>query len=594
MRVNTEQIVSDLTRRLRRSTKFVRRSLLAWLAPYIPFLFVLLVPVLILVMLVAAVYAAFPGNASKGIQPVLAGVKSSAEDKKLRELYGKLCNEWNVKDTWLVNPNDPCVPEGPKFESTPEAPFHPNRGKGERLGFLADKSGQDDKLKMSWGQIHAAALYRAYSLKLPEIKEAEAKRVAEALHPYFYYKLSTVIVSGKDGTETYHVFLLVEAYTIQGHYQYHYEWRTRCSNGGCVTYEELVDVKQILPNRWQRLEDWIKKEYEVGDKDIVLARTAVWEASQGFDKQKEWLQWLLNSPGGAWYAISGAMVPPELMPLFEEAEKEFGIPWWFLAAVALKESSFDVRAENPKTHCYGLMQVSPENWKAYAPLLGFDPEADRDNPRAQIFVGTYILKMYLGNVDWNGDWKEQTLPGLVRYGGFVKVPPGSPYKTVEEWCRAEYASKIWEYAEQFKNVPAVWPVPGHYSISSYFGWRRHPIFGDWRHHDGIDIPAPQGTKVVSVSGGIVIYAGWWNGYGNVVCISDGVHMYLYAHLDTIDVIVNQPVRPEQQIGTVGRTGDSTGPHLHFGVTAGGVISPVRTDPGAKFIDPLLVIKAREA
>lgn len=554
--------------------------LLPYLVPFIPFLVILF----LVAVLVAATYSAMaPGG-------YLTGVNPSPEDKEIQQKYEQLCNKYNVADTWLVNPGEPSRPDGPNYESSPDNPFYPNRGRGANIGAMVDRYRQDLKLTLTWGQVHGACLFRNYVTGEQEITDEQREKTAKDLHPYFYYKESEVIVCGKDGCDTYTVYLLVEAYTIQGHYQYHYEWVTETHGKGenayTVTYERLRDVQQILPDKWQRLKDWMKQEYylENDADEVELARTWLWEATRGFDRQTEWLNWLVNNVSYSSIA-SSAMIPPELIPFFKEAEEKYGIPWWFLAAMAFKESSFNPGAENPDTHCYGLMQVSPSNWEHYAPLLGFDPVMDRDNPRAQVMVGAYLLKNYLGNVDWEGDWKEQTLPGLVRYGGFVEVPPGKPYGSVEEWCRVEYASIIWELAESFRDVSGTWPVPGYQSISSYFGWRIR-FTGEKQFHKGIDIPAPEGTPVVSVSGGVVTFVGWENpndpgqGYGLYVTVLDGQHLYLYAHLSRTDVVKGQTVRPGQQVGAVGNTGSSTGPHLHFGVQDLG---------GGNWIDPLLVV-----
>ncbi|MQL53606.1 peptidoglycan DD-metalloendopeptidase family protein [Desulfofundulus thermobenzoicus] len=537
--------------------------LLPYLAPLVPFLLVFF----LVSVLIAATYAAMtPQGAMTGVDP-------SPEDQKIQQRYIELCNKYNVKDTWLVS-----------GESSPGNPWYPGRGEYQ-LGEMVDRYGNDIKLKLEWGTVHSTALFWAYTFGKSEIPDQIREKVAKDLHPYYYYKKSTVTVCGKDGCESYTVYLLVEAYTIQGHYQYHYEWVTETHGEGenavTVTYERLKDTQQILANRWQRLEDYLKDFYQLkpGD-DMALNRTMVWEAGLGFNAHKEWLEWLLNN-----YSIgsftSSAMIPPELMPLFKEAEEKYGIPWWFLAAVAFKESSFNSQAENLETHCYGLMQVSPENWEHYAPILGFDPVMDKDNPRAQIMVGAYLLKNYLGNVNWEGDWKEQTLPGLTMYGGFIKMPFGKPYNSPEEWCRAEYASKIWQLADNFHNVSGAWPVPGYNRISSSFGWRIHPVYGTKKFHDGIDIPAPSGTPVFSASAGVVITAGPYGAYGNAVIVKDSQHLYLYGHLSSISVQVNQTVQPGQQVGAVGNTGVSTGPHLHFGVM---------DLAGNHWIDPLLVVQ----
>lgn len=102
--------------------------------------------------------------------------------------------------------------------------------------------------------------------------------------------------------------------------------------------------------------------------------------------------------------------------------------------------------------------------------------------------------------------------------------------------------------------------------SGFSSSRSHPIFGYDAAHRGIDYQAPQGTRVRSVGDGIVKFAGWQSGYGNVVEVQhDGKHSTLYAHLRGIAPGLRQGSRIAQAdlVGFVGMTGWATGPHLHY-------------------------------
>ena len=108
-------------------------------------------------------------------------------------------------------------------------------------------------------------------------------------------------------------------------------------------------------------------------------------------------------------------------------------------------------------------------------------------------------------------------------------------------------------------------------VTSGFAMRFHPILQNWRQHAGIDYGAPMGTPVRVVSDGIVEFAGWQNGYGNVVAVKHASdRSTLYAHLSRIDVRKGQAVTQGMHIGAVGMTGWATGPHLHFEFKVGGV------------------------
>lgn len=114
-----------------------------------------------------------------------------------------------------------------------------------------------------------------------------------------------------------------------------------------------------------------------------------------------------------------------------------------------------------------------------------------------------------------------------------------------------------------------WPCPGCSYITSRFGNRFHPIFGEWRYHSGLDIGAGYGSAVVASDGGTVIMADVNGGYGNCVMINHGNGYYtLYGHLSGYAVSQGDAVGQGQVIGYVGDTGWATGPHLHFEIRSG--------------------------
>jgi murein DD-endopeptidase MepM/ murein hydrolase activator NlpD len=107
----------------------------------------------------------------------------------------------------------------------------------------------------------------------------------------------------------------------------------------------------------------------------------------------------------------------------------------------------------------------------------------------------------------------------------------------------------------------IWPVSG--PITSGFGWR-------WgRMHEGIDIGAACGTPIRAAASGTVVYAGWMDGYGNIVIVDHGGGIATaYAHQSAI-YVSGGSVSQGQTIGAVGSTGHSTGCHLHFEVRVNG-------------------------
>lgn len=123
-----------------------------------------------------------------------------------------------------------------------------------------------------------------------------------------------------------------------------------------------------------------------------------------------------------------------------------------------------------------------------------------------------------------------------------------------------------EVEEPSPRASRVWPLPIEGRVSSDYGMRMHPIDKVEKMHHGIDIAAKQGTPINAVASGVVKFAGVAGGYGNMVEIehSDG-HVSRYAHAHTLDVKPGQRVEAGEPIATVGSTGKSTGPHLHFEV-----------------------------
>ena len=116
----------------------------------------------------------------------------------------------------------------------------------------------------------------------------------------------------------------------------------------------------------------------------------------------------------------------------------------------------------------------------------------------------------------------------------------------------------------------MWPLPGHTSMTTQFG--EADAFGNPGHR-GIDIPAPEGTPILAAHTGTVLICGWNNSFGNQVLIDDGAGFSTrYAHMTATAVSPGAVVTAGQVIGYVGSTGDSTGNHLHFEVSVGGVLA----------------------
>lgn len=130
-------------------------------------------------------------------------------------------------------------------------------------------------------------------------------------------------------------------------------------------------------------------------------------------------------------------------------------------------------------------------------------------------------------------------------------------------------------------VPA-WRTPAVGPVVSGFGHRSDPFTGETRMHQGIDIDAAAGDPIWATDAGVVSFAGERGGFGKLVIVDhgEGVETY-YAHQQRIDVSVGDRVAAGHQLGLVGSTGRSTGPHLHFEVRVDGEpVDPESFVPGA--------------
>ena len=117
----------------------------------------------------------------------------------------------------------------------------------------------------------------------------------------------------------------------------------------------------------------------------------------------------------------------------------------------------------------------------------------------------------------------------------------------------------------------MWPCRG--VITSYFGWRTHPVFGTTKYHSGMDIGVDYGTPIYAADSGTVIYSGWLGGYGYAVMIDHGSGLVtLYGHNQALNVYEGQYVTKGTCIAYAGSTGYSTGPHCHFEVRLHGEVT----------------------
>ena len=149
--------------------------------------------------------------------------------------------------------------------------------------------------------------------------------------------------------------------------------------------------------------------------------------------------------------------------------------------------------------------------------------------------------------------ENDSVPPPADLGPLPKAVPGPPLKKADSTPSAQ--SEISDLL-----------LPLRAPVSSPYGVRRDPFTHQAKFHKGLDFAAPEGTSVLAPSPGKVIFAGYNSEYGRTILIQHASGLQTrYGHLNTIKVKAGDYVDSEAVLGTVGNTGRSTGPHLHFEV-----------------------------
>jgi murein DD-endopeptidase MepM/ murein hydrolase activator NlpD len=177
------------------------------------------------------------------------------------------------------------------------------------------------------------------------------------------------------------------------------------------------------------------------------------------------------------------------------------------------------------------------------------------------------------------EWYKNTLIlGKVLYASYEGKKTGfyEAFRYHDKDPKSSYNAHYTEDGEALVHSGLRYPV-NRLHISSNYGWRVHPVTGQYKMHYGVDYAAPTGSSVYAVASGTVVLSGYDKYSGNKVAIrhADGSRSY-YLHLHRRLVTKGQNVRSRQLIGTVGATGRVTGPHLHFGFKT----------PKGKWMNPL--------
>ena len=300
------------------------------------------------------------------------------------------------------------------------------------------------------------------------------------------------------------------------------------------------------------------------------------------------------------------VIPAEYIPIYQEAGEEYDIDWILLAAIHRIETVFStIDPMISHAGAEGHTQFMPCTWVgwSYSGCAGtngnaFIPDNIKHDP-------SQIAKHKGYGVDGDGDGKADPFNIYDAIYSSANMLSSSMRGSTEDekmrnairsYNHAEwYVNEVMMYYKMFSTMDLdtsfveiqgehAWVVPHTKNITSHFDPNRiHPIHGDVRPHNGIDISSEgvAGTPAVSFADGVVSYsqssAGGW---GNLVVVthSNGISTY-YAHLMYQGLPVGTEVKAGQTVGYIGTSGTSTGPHLHFELWVHG-----------RPVDPLIYVK----
>lgn len=177
-----------------------------------------------------------------------------------------------------------------------------------------------------------------------------------------------------------------------------------------------------------------------------------------------------------------------------------------------------------------------------------------------------------------------TTAGLPVDREYAERDVGGPLIAIEN--TTQFDSKVKELDDALDHLealkkeaigfPLANPAPGR-TVSSSFGTRKDPLLGGLAHHSGMDFRAPMGSPARATASGTVVKAGWNGGYGRMVEVDHGNGFSTrYAHLSKITVKEGDRVDAGEEVGKVGSSGRSTGPHLHYEIRKDGdAMDPIR-------------------
>ncbi|HPM92294.1 MAG: M23 family metallopeptidase [Bacteroidales bacterium] len=199
--------------------------------------------------------------------------------------------------------------------------------------------------------------------------------------------------------------------------------------------------------------------------------------------------------------------------------------------------------------------------------------ADRDDNIYRVIFESEPIPTEARKAGIGGSDRYRDLEGYRNSEILVKTARKLDQITAKMYVQSKSFDEVYEMAinksRLLAGIPAIQPVSNQdlRRLSSYFGWRTDPFYKVQKFHEGVDFSAPPGTEIYATGDGKVLQADRSKtGYGNQIVIDHGFgYKTMYAHLQSFKVRAGETVKRGQVIGTLGSTGKSTSPHLHYEV-----------------------------
>lgn len=198
---------------------------------------------------------------------------------------------------------------------------------------------------------------------------------------------------------------------------------------------------------------------------------------------------------------------------------------------------------------------------------------DRDDNIYRMIFEADPIPSSVRRAGYGGSNRYMVLDGYVNSDMVVNTAKRIDVLTSQLYVQSKSFDDIYEMAknksEMLSCIPAIMPVKGTdiYRISSHYGHRTDPFYKVTKFHSGIDFSGPVGLGIYATGDGVVAKVEKnKSGYGNNIIVDHGYgYKTRYAHLSSIKVTKGEKVKRGQEIGTLGNTGKSTAPHLHYEV-----------------------------